>query len=95
MILEAAFMTIRQGQEAQFLAALEQAKLVIARAQGFRGIEVRRGIERPDTFLLCISWETLEDHTEGFRGSPLFAEWRSHIGGFFAQPPVVEHWATA
>ncbi|MHB0927471.1 MAG: antibiotic biosynthesis monooxygenase family protein [Candidatus Nanopelagicales bacterium] len=95
MILESAFMTIHQGQATEFLAALEQAKLVIAEAQGFRGIEVRRGVERPDTFLLCISWDTLEDHTEGFRGSPLFAAWRGHIGGFFAEPPLVEHWTTA
>ncbi len=92
MILEAAFMTILDGRADEFLDALERAKLVIARAHGFRGIEVRRGIERPNTFLLCISWDTLEDHTEGFRGGPLFPEWRGHIGPFFAEPPVVEHW---
>ncbi len=95
MILEAASMTIVEGKTDEFLAALEQAKLVLARADGFHGIDVRRGIERPSTFLLCISWDTLEHHTEGFRGGPLFTEWRSHIGPFFAEPPTVEHWASA
>lgn len=29
--------------------------------------------------------------TEGFRGGPLFAEWRALGGPFFAARPVVEH----
>jgi heme-degrading monooxygenase HmoA len=40
---------------------------------------------------VTIFWDTLEDHTEGFRGGPLFAQWRAIVGPFFAQPPVVEH----
>lgn len=92
MITEAAFMSITPGQEDQFLAALEQAKQVVGQAAGFRGIEVRRGIERPSTFLLTLSWEQLTDHTEGFRGGPLFVQWRALIGPFFAEPPLVEHW---
>lgn len=92
MITEIAFMTIVEGQEDAFLAALEQAKLVIARAEGFRGVSVQRGIERPSTFVLTITWDTLEHHTEGFRGGPLFPEWRGHIGPYFAEAPQVEHW---
>lgn len=95
MITEVAFMTVHPGQESEFLAALEQAKLVVAQAHGFRGIDVKRGVERPSTFMLTLQWETLEDHTEGFRGGPLFPEWRGHIGSFFAEPPVVEHWSAS
>ncbi len=80
------------GQEEQFLAALEQAKAVLAQATGWREIRVQRGIERPSVFLLAIGWETLEDHTVGFRGGELFVQWRSIIGPYFAEPPVVEHW---
>lgn len=92
MIMEVAYMRVHEGQEDAFLAALEEAKQVVARAKGFQGIHVHRGIERSSTFLLAIAWETLEDHTEGFRGGPLFPEWRSHIGPFFAEPPQVDHW---
>jgi hypothetical protein len=35
----------------------------------------------------------LADHTEGFRGGPLFAEWRALIGSHFAGPPVIVHYA--
>ncbi len=92
MVLETAIMTVRPGQEELFLAALEQAKSVLAQAKGWRAIHVRRGIERPSTVLLAIEWETLEDHTEGFRGGELFAQWRALIGPFVAEPPQVEHW---
>lgn len=92
MILETALISVQPGQESAFLDALEDGKRVLARAQGFHDIRVQRGIERPSTFLLMIRWETLADHTEHFRGGPLFPEWRSHIGPFFAEAPVVEHW---
>ena len=50
-------------------------------------------VERPDVYVFTIGWETLEDHTQGFRDSALFEQWRALIGPHFAQPPVVEHYA--
>ena len=52
---------------------------------------LKRSIETPGRYLLMIYWDTLEDHTVGFRGSDLFSQWRAIVGPFFAQPPVVEH----
>jgi len=96
MITEVAFVTVLEGQETAFLAALDEAcKNVLARAAGFVSFEVHRCIERPSTFMFLIKWETLEDHTVGFRGGPLFTEWRGYIGPFFAEPPLVEHWAAS
>ncbi len=92
MIVETATIAVVPGQEEQFLAALESAKAVLAQASGWLGITVHRGIEEPCTFLLAIQWATLEDHTVGFRGGELFAQWRALIGPFFAAPPVVVHW---
>lgn len=92
MIVETATISVEPGHEEQFLTALEQAKQVLTQAQGWHDISVHRGIERPSVFLLAITWDTLEDHTEGFRGGELFAQWRALIGPFFAGPPQVEHW---
>lgn len=92
MIIETALITVREGQEEEFLAALEQAKKVLSKAAGFNMIHVHRGIERSSTFLLAIGWDSVEHHMVDFREGPLFAEWRSHIGPFFAEPPNVEHW---
>jgi heme-degrading monooxygenase HmoA len=92
VILESATISVVPGREDEFLQALEEGKKVLAQAHGWKDIGVHRGIERPSVFLLAISWETLEDHTEGFRGGDLFGQWRAIIGPFFAEPPQVEHW---
>jgi heme-degrading monooxygenase HmoA len=92
MILEVADIRIKSGQAAEFEASVTQALTTIfPKSKGFRGHEFRRCIETPDRYLLLLTWETLEDHTVGFRGSPLYAEWRTLVGDFFAQPPHVEH----
>ena len=92
MILEIADIRIRPGQQAAFDEAIQRGlRTVIAHAKGFQGFKVNKGIESPERYILQIFWDTLEDHTVGFRESPAFTEWRSIVGPFFAQPPVVEH----
>ena len=92
MILELADIRIQPGQQAAFEQAIELGlNTVAARAKGFRGAKVNRCIETTERFVLQIFWDTLEDHTVGFRQSPLFAEWRAIVGPFFAAPPHVEH----
>ena len=92
MILEIADIRIPPGQNAAFEAAIQHGLATVAsRAQGFKGAKVNRGIESPERYVLQIFWDTLEDHTVGFRQSPAFAEWRAIVGPYFAVPPVVEH----
>ena len=93
MILEHALITVRPGSHAEFETALAAAREVISGSPGFVSLALHRGIESSDSYLLLVGWETLEDHTVGFRGSPAFAEWRSHIGPFFEVPPQVDHYA--
>jgi heme-degrading monooxygenase HmoA len=92
MILEHAVITIRPGTADQFEAALARAREVIAATHGFVSLELHRGIESADQYTLLIRWETLEDHTVGFRGSDSFTRWRALIGPYFEGQPVVEHW---
>jgi len=93
MILEVADIRIQPGQQAAFDEAIERGiTTVIAKAKGFRGYKVNKGIETPERYLLMIFWDTLENHTVDFRQSPAFTEWRAIVGPFFAQPPQVEHY---
>jgi heme-degrading monooxygenase HmoA len=92
MILELADIRIHPGQNAAFDEAIARGlTTVIAKAKGFEGFKVNKGIESPERYVLQIFWTTLEDHTIGFRQSELFTQWRAIVGPFFAVPPVVEH----
>ena len=59
---------------------------------GFISLSLSRSIESPSTYLLLVEWETLEDHTEGFRGSPEYQQWRALLHRFYEPFPVVEHY---
>ena len=91
MIIEIAQLTIRPGSERQFEAAFLTAIKVLGGSKGYLTHELQRSVETPNRYALIVRWQTLEDHTVGFRQSPAFTEWRGHIGPFFESPPVVEH----
>jgi heme-degrading monooxygenase HmoA len=92
MILELADIRIRPGENAAFEEAIQRGlATVIGNAKGFRGHKVNRGVENTERYILQIFWDSLEDHTVGFREGPLFPQWRAIVGPFFASPPTVEH----
>ena len=92
MILEIATINIKPGTQADFEKSLKQAQAVIRQSGGYVGHEFQQCIEEPNRYVLLIQWANLEAHTEGFRQSELFKEWRALIGGFFAEVPSVEHY---
>jgi heme-degrading monooxygenase HmoA len=92
MVLELAIIDIKAGTNADFEHNLDQAQSVLTRAEGYLKHEFQKCMERENRYILLIHWTSLEAHTEGFRGSELFKEWRGYIGQFFANPPLVEHY---
>ena len=91
MITEHALLEVIAGREDEFVDAMEKAKALIAASPGFVSLRVERCVERPGCFLLLVEWERLEDHTEGFRGSAAYEEWRTALHHFYDPFPVVEH----
>jgi heme-degrading monooxygenase HmoA len=91
VITEHAILEVVPGREDQFVAAMDDAKAIIAASPGFVSLRVERCLERPGRFLLLVHWERLENHTQGFRGSPAYAEWRRRLHHFYDPFPVVEH----
>ncbi len=92
MILEAVILHIRAGESAAFEAVFKQAVPIISSMKGFIQIELQKCMEVADQYLLLVQWETLEDHTQGFRGSPEYQEWRKLLHHFYEPFPVVEHY---
>jgi heme-degrading monooxygenase HmoA len=91
VITEHALLDVIPGRELEFVDAMERAKSLIAASPGFLSLRVERCVERPNRFLLLVEWERLEDHTEGFRLSPAYEEWRAALHHFYDPFPVVEH----
>ena len=93
MITEQAVLDVRAGQESDFELAFAEAKTIISSMPGFRSLELQRSIETPSRYLLLVRWERLEDHTEGFRGSASYEEWRRLLHHFYEPFPTVEHFS--
>jgi len=92
MILEVATLDVRSGMEAEFEKALAQAQRIIGSMKGYISHELRRCVEQEGRYLLLVKWETLEDHTEGFRGSEEYQQWRTLLHHFYDPFPTVEHY---
>jgi heme-degrading monooxygenase HmoA len=91
MIVEFAQLTIRPGSEPEFETVFSRAIKVLGGSRGYLSHELRRSVEAPNRYALIVHWQTLEDHTVGFRGSPAFTQWRALVGPYFDSAPVVEH----
>lgn len=91
MITEHALLPVSPGREAEFETAFAEARGIIAAMPGFRSLALSRSIESPSSYLLLVEWDTLEDHTVGFRTSPEYQRWRALLHHFYDPFPVVEH----
>ncbi|WP_436699611.1 antibiotic biosynthesis monooxygenase family protein [Nocardioides sp. BYT-33-1] len=91
MILEHAVLPVVPGEEEAFESAFAEARPIIAAMPGFRSLALRRSLETPQHYLLLVEWDTLEDHTVGFRGSADYQRWRELLHRFYEPFPVVEH----
>ena len=92
MILEAAILNVKPGQAPAFEAAMAAARPLIEASKGFHGLEVRPCIEDPNRYLLLVWWARLEDHTEGFRGSQRYQDWKAALHRFYEPFPTVAHY---
>jgi len=92
VILEVALLDVIPGQTVQFEAAFQQAAPIIASMPGYISHELQRCLEASSRYALLVRWQTLEDHTVGFRGSPQYQEWKRLLHHFYDPFPVVEHY---
>ena len=92
MILEVAILNVREGMTAEFEAAFRQASPIIGSMQGYISHELQRCLEAPNRYVLLVRWETLEDHTIGFRQSAEYQEWKRLLHHFYDPFPTVEHY---
>ncbi len=91
MVLEVVMLTVKSGMETEYEQAFKQASPLIAASKGYCSHELQRCLEIPCKYVLLVRWETLEDHTVGFKQSPNFQEWKQLLHHFYEPFPAIEH----
>ena len=91
MILEAVMLQVKPGTEKEYESAFREASTIISSMNGYISHELQRCMEVNGKYLLLVKWETLEDHTVGFRQSKEYLEWKKILHHFYDPFPVVEH----
>ena len=91
MILEVALLDVLPDRTDEFEKAFAEASEIISSARGYLSHELQRCVEKPERYILLVRWQTLEDHTEGFRGSAAYGEGKRLLHHFYHPFPTVEH----
>jgi heme-degrading monooxygenase HmoA len=94
MILEVAHLHIKRGECVAFEAAFAKAAPIIASMHGYVSHQIQRCLEDDHHYVLLVNWQTLEDHTVGFRQSAEYQQWRALLHHFYEPFPTVLHFAT-
>ncbi|MEM7018398.1 MAG: antibiotic biosynthesis monooxygenase [Pseudomonadota bacterium] len=92
MILEVAILNVRTNETAAFESAFAKAQAIISSMPGYISHELNHCLEDPNRYILLVRWETLEAHTEGFRQSPEYQQWKALLHHFYDPFPTVEHY---
>ncbi|MCJ8318252.1 MAG: antibiotic biosynthesis monooxygenase [Colwellia sp.] len=94
MILEVAILDVKPELVSKFEPAFEQAQKIISSMPGYISHQLQKCIENKNRYLLLVNWQTLADHTQGFRQSSQYQEWRQLLHHFYQPFPTVEHYQT-
>jgi heme-degrading monooxygenase HmoA len=92
MILEVASLQVKEGLSEEFERNFKVASTIISSMKGYVSHELQKCMEVDQKYILLVRWETLEDHTIGFRGSEEYLEWKSLLHHFYDPFPTVEHY---
>ncbi|XID96089.1 antibiotic biosynthesis monooxygenase family protein [Paenibacillaceae bacterium WGS1546] len=92
MILEVAILRVIPGQSVEFERSFKHASKIISSMKGYIEHELQKCIEEADKYILLVRWESLEDHTIGFRESKEYQEWKALLHYFYDPFPIVEHY---
>lgn len=92
MILETAVLHVKPELQHSFEPSFKEAFQYIASIKGYINHELHSSMESENKYLLLVHWETIEDHTIGFRQSEAYNEWKRLLHQYYEPFPVVEHY---
>lgn len=96
MILETARITLKPGAEEEFLkVAAAEGLAIFQDAKGCAGMQLRKSVESPDTYIMLVRWRTLANHLVDFRASEGLQQWRALTAELYAEPTSIENFELA
>jgi len=92
MILEVAILDIKPEMEQEFEKSFQEAQSIIVSMKGYVSHQLQKCLEKSNRYILLVNWKTLKDHTEGFRNSAEYQQWKKLLHQFYEPFPEVEHY---
>ena len=92
MIIEHVHLQIKADQSTGFEQAFQQAKEIIHPMSGLNAVQLIKNTNDEHRYILMIFWDRLEDHTEGFRQSEAYQQWKTLLHPFYDPHPEVEYY---
>ncbi len=91
MILEVANLYVKDNEQDEFERDFVIASNFISSIDGYIKHSLSKCIEVQNKYILLVEWENLESHTEGFRDSSQYLEWKKLLHHYYEPFPIVEH----
>lgn len=92
MIIEYIRYAIPTDRREAFEQAYATAQSALEQSPHCLAYEVAHCVEEPDRYVVRIEWDSLEGHTGGFRGSPVFQEFFAAVRPFFDDIEEMRHY---
>lgn len=92
MIIEHVHLQIKPEQSQAFEQAFQKATAFISASKGFNEVQLIKNIADEHRYILLVFWDRLEDHTEGFRQSEEYQQWKALLHPFYDPMPQVEYY---
>jgi heme-degrading monooxygenase HmoA len=70
------------------------AQAIISSMKGYLSHQLQRSIENNNRYILLVNWNSLEEHTDGFRKSSQYKEWSRLLHHFYDPFLEVEHYTS-
>lgn len=93
MIYEHADLRINPETKDKFVKDFAAVRRLLLEAEGCHSVELLVSVDSPNTYLLRVGWENIEDHTVRFPGTSPANELRGVLMAHCVVPPQVLHFS--
>ena len=91
-VLEMTVLDVKSGQATEFELAFSEAEIFLKSTQGYICHSLKKSLESSNRYVLLVTWQSLEDHVNGFRKPAEYQKLKDLTDRFYSSFPSVEHY---